>query len=272
MDQNFENRAHPELSNRSFLDAQAVTFDLACERIDSPFSNVNSILDLERFTQALNNGAALDKPICGLFGRIVRGNCDQDFLSLSEDPRRKVVFLLDSQGLSELPGMSGYQMLIHVGHTPAEIHRRVVEQGKSFKLVLFPDSHAVRLANWDGVLEAVIEAYPEHAASMQRHRDALERFSLTEIEQQVGFKFADVFEHDLRFMTSERFANSEQTLWQTRAFLYHIVQLRELFSGDGFTHTADGRRGVREYLIPNRAIEQLAHRTIVDIDVKVPIN
>ena len=42
-----------------------------------------------------------------------------------------------------------------------------------------------------------------------------------------------------------------------RAFLYHALNLNNLFSGDGYTHTADGVRGYKEYVAPNKKLEDL---------------
>ena len=42
-----------------------------------------------------------------------------------------------------------------------------------------------------------------------------------------------------------------------RAFLYHTMNLNNLFAGDGYTYTPDGRRGHREYLAANVPRDQL---------------
>merc|ERR1712194_455074 len=36
-----------------------------------------------------------------------------------------------------------------------------------------------------------------------------------------------------------------------RAFLYHALNLNNLYSGDGYTYTHDGKRGISEYLAAN---------------------
>ena len=269
MDQSLEKLSVQHTTPPHLVNPQALEFSLHHERI-GPIPECTVGENIERLKLALDQGVGLSPPIKGLFGRLLRGSCESDFLSLTDEPDRRIVFLLDSEGLSELPGKSGYEMLIHVGHTPTDIYRRVVEQGKQFKLAVFALSQAVRLADWQGVIETVSEAYPEHAPALTRNRFALEHFSLAEIEKQAGFKFSDVTSADPRYMSSQRFAQSEQGFWQTRAFLYHVVHLRDLYRGDGYTYNENGQRGAAEYMIPNLLVEQLESSFLFDIDVRPP--
>ena len=66
------------------------------------------------------------------------------------------------------------------------------------------------------------------------------------------------------------FNNSEGTLIDVRAFLYHIVHLRELFSGDGFTYEEDGKKGLREYIAPNCRLEELGEYHLIDMNINLP--
>ena len=236
----------------------------------SPILPPSADEELERLRQAFESSQQLSAPIKGLFGRLIRGKSPEEFSSLSSDLERRLVFLLDSEGLSELPGKTGYQMLIHVGHSPTDIHERVIRQGKHYKLAVFRLAKAVRLADWDGIVAAASEAYPEYAETFEHHRLALAHYSLGEIEDQAGFKFSQILETDERYMSCERFSCSEQTLWQTRAFFYHVLQLRALFSGDGYTYTYDGQRGLREYIIPNIELSRLEGSMLIDLAVELP--
>ena len=49
-------------------------------------------------------------------------------------------------------------------------------------------------------------------------------------------------------ITEMKGLESEGTLIDVRAFLYHTIHLRELFSGDGFTSDEDGQKGLKEYM------------------------
>lgn len=74
----------------------------------------------------------------GCVGRLIRGRSESDFESLTNDPTRKVVFLMDSGGLQKLDGKSGYQQLIHIGHTPEHILEETQSKGNRNKLVSWP--------------------------------------------------------------------------------------------------------------------------------------
>lgn len=71
-------------------------------------------------------------------------------------------------------------------------------------------------------------------------------------------------------MTYERFKKSKPTLINARSFLYFTLHLRELFSGDGYTYTSSGKRGLMEYFAPNKPINQLGECVIIDIEINVP--
>ena len=75
---------------------------------------------------------------------------------------------------------------------------------------------------------------------------------------------------DKNFMTYKRFNNSEGTLIDLRAFLYHTVHLRELFSGDGFTYEEGGKKGLKEYIAPNCSLEELGEYLLIDMNINLP--
>jgi hypothetical protein len=71
-------------------------------------------------------------------------------------------------------------------------------------------------------------------------------------------------------MTLERLLKSDGSPLSVRRFLYHITRLTELYSGDGYTWTHDGRRGVREYIMANRAISKLKGSQVFELKVTLP--
>lgn len=227
--------------------------------------------ELRRFEEALICRKALEHPTTGLHGRILRGKNEDDFQTLTEDPARKVVFLMGDDGLSSLPGMSGYEMLIQVGHSIPDIYKNLVEKGKSYKLVVFTSEVQPMAADWDGVLSIVQAVYPEHFDAVAQHVKALSQISLEEVERIAELKFSDFSEEHPLFMTSARFSESDKNLWQTRAFLYHSLQMRAQFKGDGFTYRNDGAIGVREYLIPNMPLASMENFRLFDLEVEFPI-
>ncbi|MDD4931773.1 MAG: isochorismatase family protein [Candidatus Colwellbacteria bacterium] len=229
---------------------------------------VSNVMDYARvFGQ---KGITVD--VEGLCGRIIRGKTPNDFLTLTDDPSRKIVMLVDSTGLQKMVGKTGYEMLLEVGYEPDYLKHKV-EEGNSFKLVVFPEGGAAQLATWDNAIDMIKEAYPDQADKIERQRHALKNTSFDEIQRRAGFKFLDIEKsgkNDPLFMTYERFKQSSGTLIDVRLFLYFSVHLRELYSGDGWTYMGSGQRGVKEYIILNKPITELGESEMIDIIVDIP--
>jgi nicotinamidase-related amidase len=232
-------------------------------------------MDIREYEQLVNSKKTPTNKVEGLVGRILRGKNPSDFNTLTDDPSRKVVFLVDSDGLGKLPGLSGYEMLIKVGYTEDYLKTKV-EEGCKFKLVVFPEGQVAKLATWDNTLDILSEVYPEFAQIFNNPnvRDQLKSSTFTQLQSSAGFDFAAIDKagkNDPKYMTADRFsAIKRPSLTDIRAFLYFSVYLKELFTGDGYTRTGSGQRGVPEYIIPNKPIAQLGPSRIMDIEVKIP--
>lgn len=207
--------------------------------------------------------------VAGLCGRVLRGRAAEDFRSLGDDPGRRVVMLMGSDGLEHVCGRPGRSVLRGIGYTEEYVDRLLAE-GTRFGLVVLPEVLAgARLATWDAVVDVAAEVYPEVAGALLAQREALKSRTVEELETLAGRRFAD----SAGGMTAERFANGPQGLVNTRAFLYHTVQLRDLFSGDGFTYRTredrDAERNpvLREYVVRNRPLGELPGHVLVDLDV-----
>ncbi len=209
--------------------------------------------------------------INGLCGRLIRGKNPDDFKTLTDDPERKIVMLIDPEGLQKMLGKTGYEMLIEVGYEPDYLVHKINE-GNQFKLVVFSSDGAAKLATWDNIFEMVKKMYPQVIFPIAI-QSALVDTAFDNLERKAGFSFLDVEKigkSDKRFMTYERFLESNQSLVDYRAFLYFSIHLRELYSGDGWTYDSNGNKGVMEYIIPNLPLAQLGSYEIVDIDVDLP--
>jgi nicotinamidase-related amidase len=230
-------------------------------------------MDASLYARALQSGRVSPGLQCtGLSGRIIRGTKPEDFSTLSDDPDRQVVMLVGSDGLQKLLGKTGHDMLVEIGYESDYIRRKVGE-GNRFKLVVFPDGSPARLATWDNVAAIVEEIYPDVAPILRLHMSELSNMTFDKIEALAGFDFSEVDKNgkaDPRYMTHERFRNSAGTLVNTRAFLYFTLHLRELYTGDGYTKTHDGRRGLMEYIVPNRPLSEFDGIEVVDIQVTLP--
>ena len=225
---------------------------------------------LNQFVQAFVSGQVL--AVSGLCGRIIRGKKPADFTTLTDDPNRELVMLMGPDGLTKIMGKSGYEMLVAIGYEPEYLEHKV-QEGNQFKLVVFPEGGAAKLATWDNVVEVVSSVYPDVASKLRRFLPSFKSQSFSQIEQNAGFRFLDVEKagkNDYRFMTYDRFRLSQGNLWEARAFLYFTIHLRELFSGDGYTYDSQGNKGMMEYIVPNKPITELGDHRIVDIAVAIP--
>jgi len=202
-----------------------------------------------------------------LVGRVLRGMCESDFSTLAENPARKLVFLLDAESLATFPGKTPYEILDSIGHGAQRIAKRVAA-GMQFRLAVFPRNGIAKLATWDNVLDLVCEAYPRIAHVVAQHREMLATTPVADIERTLGFRLAELTEHDsgdTRRMTYEKLASGRGTLEELRLFLFCAESLNEHFGGDGYTVNARGIRQYREYLAPNvelASIEGLAQHEL----------
>jgi len=219
----------------------------------------------------------------GICGRVIRGTKPEHFDTLTDDPSRIVVMLMDADGLARLFGKNGYKILIEIGYRGDYIQQKLAA-GNSFKLAVFP-AEAAYLADWDGVFKIASEVYPEVASCCTRHAGllrSLTSFALTagrsdqghfihEIEKLSGYRFMDADKKDdPRFMSIEQYRTSGKSVWELRALLYHTLHLRELYSGDGYTYNEQGRRQLKEYVMRNKRIADIKDSAVLDLEVQVP--
>lgn len=213
-----------------------------------------------------------DIRVTGLCGRILRGKNPEDFVTMTDDPQRRIVMLMGPDGLSLLPGKSGYEMLEAIGYMPQYIQEKV-QTGTQFKLAVFTESERAKPATWDNILELVGQAYPEVTDVFEFYRLQLKNQTFSQVERGVGYSFSEIEKSGKShpsFMTYDRFLQSPMTLGDVRAFLYFSVQLRELFSGDGFTYSENQIRGMQEYATYNKPLSELGEHALIDINVQIP--
>jgi len=204
----------------------------------------------------------------GLCGRIIRGTKPEDFETLTDDPERKLVMLMGPDGLEKLLGKDSYDMLIEIGYERDYIQRKL-DEGNQFKIVVFKEGGEAVLADWFNVLRTVSKTYPEISSKIQRHLSPLKNTPFSTIETAAGYDFSEVDKNgkeDPYFMTYEKYKTSPDTLVAARAFLYFTVHLRELFHGDGYTYTADGDKGLMEYIVANKELSEIGDHIIIDIN------
>jgi len=197
------------------------------------------------FAQAFGRGLRLPAPNDGFAGRVLRGTDDEAFGSLSGDPRRQIVFLLDSEGLASLIGLSGAEILRQIGYREDMI-RELAERHTRFKLVLIP-SATLKPATWENLLALAAEVYPEWRPCIERVGPRLQMLSYEEALA-AGGEIAAV-----------------------RRFLHDEINVNPLFAGDGYTrHPDDPERPLcAEYLVRNQPIEAFESSCLIEFPVSL---
>jgi hypothetical protein len=221
----------------------------------------------EKFLRAFESGETMHR-VGGVYGRILRTE-DENPVMLTEDPHRKVIMVMGPSGLQQLLGLTGLQALDKIGYTDRYVERNL-SRGKKFKLAVFDRPASLRVATWRVSIEVVAEAYPEFAALFHRVLPELKETPIEEFEKMAEHSFYEASVNgpsDCRFMTPDRLRQSNQTASDVRRFLFHTLHFSELYTGDGYTLTAGGKRGVREYLMPNTRIDSLQNCRIIDLKV-----
>jgi hypothetical protein len=215
------------------------------------------------------------QPIEGIHGRLCRRRPD-DPVRLSDHLERRIVFLVDHRVCHEMIGRGGWQIVTSVLGWNEDYARRKVRSGLRFDLVAFLES-ACRLGAWDAVIDLAVEMYPEVAAKIARHREALRGMtpeSLRDLERRRGCTFLEVDERgedDPRFVTIARYHDGPDTADAARAFFYHVVHCKEYFTGTGLTLVAEGATGVPEYVMPDRPLAALGEHVVIPIDIEIPV-
>lgn len=225
------------------------------------------------YQQAFEEGTSITIPEdSDLRGRILRGKTTEDFADLGL-PGRELVFIMGPDGLEQLPGQPLSQALGRIGLTPEYVAGRVA-QGYAFKLAVFEGGSEAPLATWDNALDLVSRHHPAFAEDIEANRQAL-----NEIPFQI---YADrMMPNNLEavdlagpnhpaFMTTERYFSLPEYLRLSdplyiRRWLLHTERIGTLFSGDGYTQTAQGERGLKEYFTVNTPIANLPNAAIIDL-------
>jgi hypothetical protein len=238
-----------------------------CNSTDSPKEVVSTS---EQFMAVLHQPQkAGHVSVQGLVGRVLKGKTDADFETLSEVQTRKLIFMMGSDGLEGLIGLSTDQILIKIGYTPEYI-QRLKDEGYHLKLVVFSSKNEAAVpATWDNVAHLVEKLYPSVASKIDKQLPALKSTPFSLIESQAPERFYEVdklWTAHPDYINEEKLEKSEGKLWQVRGFLYYQARLSDLYSGDGYTHTDDGGRGLKEYVAPNVPIKSLNDASVADLN------
>ncbi|MDC0980290.1 hypothetical protein OAQ84_01000 [Bdellovibrionales bacterium] len=223
---------------------------------------------LNTVVNSKENGTKINLPKdIEVFGRIIRGKSDADFITLSDDPNRKIVMVMDTEGLESISDSNNGSILEQVGYTRDYISE-LRSQGTIFKLMVFEKQEDVIVADWSGLRKILSDIYSEDLVKIfDKFRQKLENLSFEEIEDQGTMEFKSVYNagpSSPLYVNSENI-NSDSSLWQFRAFLYMELRLTELFAGNGFTKTEEAGQGLREYFVINRPINLFENSMLLEL-------
>lgn len=176
--------------------------------------------------------------------------------------------LLGEDGLENLPGMTGFQILSTVLRYTDEHIRDLVGSGHQFKLAVFErDPNAdVKVATWQNTIDVVASVYPLVKDKLQANLASLQSTPFQQIETAAGYNFYSAYKKgrsDPGYMTYERLQASAGSLSDVRAFLFHTIHLREPFQGNGFTGAQ------REYFLRDTPLSALPNCACTPIDVQL---
>ena len=216
-------------------------------------------------------------------GRILRGRpgtSDFDYLSPIENalgpianPRR-IVMLMDSEGLNAIAGLDGYAALKEIGY-PDEDIGKFLKEGLTFRIVAFPAQDGITAATWDNLIPMLRDRYPEAADIVEARLSELKVSSGPH-----GYKMimASVPSSATPTpMTVERLRAGHGELWEVRKFLRDQLNLNEFYMGDGFTYHCDSetgrlKKGVREYFAVNKPIRAFNSAQVTPLSVTAPLS
>lgn len=206
-----------------------------------------------------------------VYGRILRLSGDAEPELMAPEPQRRLVMVMDSLGLSQLP--EGRLSLLAIGYTNAYIESNI-ERGISFYLLAFAPQALTNFdenwqplpATWSNLVDKACWAYPELSDLLRQVQGALPQISLADLEAELGAPLSLIDAagpSDQRYISLERLqalrsqVASADLPGLVRRFLYHVLRLSELFSGDSYTRVDAvpcaklNVERVKEYVMPN---------------------
>lgn len=200
-----------------------------------------------------------------LYGRVLHGRPDDEQAFESLKPNGPAyVMVTGTRGLSQYIGKTGREIVEAIGYTPEYILEQQTE-GEVFKLAVFAASEAAFLADWAGVGRVIQLAYPAALPIWEMYCDLLGETPYQQIEPSPGYFAATKYPNHPEYMSYESLCClPNPTLINLRAFLYHVLRLREPYLGNGLT-LPNG--GVEEYFVANQALDEFEESMLIDLDV-----
>lgn len=218
-----------------------------------------------------NNGILRSKSnsLCCIVARIIRGKTKDDFEYLSPlSKKRRTIFMIDVSDIKLMLNKKGYEILVNIGY-PEDYIKQLISDDIQFKLVVISKDESninVKIATWDNVIDLMKLKYPKIKLDLEKHRNNLKTIFKNKkvIKKMEEVNKDSKHEH---FMTYEKYLESDRTLIDTRAFLYHVEGLNSLYSGDGYTYNEQGEKVFKEYIADNVKLSKLKNYKTIPLNV-----
>ncbi|KAI6646623.1 hypothetical protein LOD99_12744 [Oopsacas minuta] len=198
-----------------------------------------------------------------LFGRIMSWSRDSYPSELSQ--ARITTFLFGEDAIRQVQDRvlsDPFGVLIELGLMPDYVKWKIEVTQEDYWLVLFrvmPSYHSpIRAfpATWNGIGDIIAYKFPGALYDFNQHKDVLSSNSCQFFEKESGIDFMKCLklkqeDNDISpYFSYARFMRCPvpRSSWQVRLFLYCELRVLEYFTGDGYTHTADKKRGYKEYI------------------------
>ncbi len=217
---------------------------------------------------------ATELKISGLKGRILRGVSEKDFESLSPNSDRKLVMFMGEDGLQSLLGKSGPEMLKVIGYPESDI-LKMASDGTIFRLFVFKSQEQVAPATWENLPGLAQSAYPDSDLGniIRQHLPSLIKHSGPEGYNAIMKEAPSQIARESK-MTLQQLTENKLELWAVRKFLHDVLNLNELYMGDGYTYfysnPSEGEpaaltRGLKEYFGLNVPTKSFGNSGILEL-------
>lgn len=202
-------------------------------------------------------------PDYSLYGRIMSWQKDSLPTELSQG--RITTFLFGEDAISHIKDRvlsDPFGVLIELGLMPTYVKWKVEVVEEVYWLVIFrvvTSSHSpIRTfpATWDGIGNMLAWKFPEALDDFTKHKQIVSSNNCQFFEKESGVDFMKCLklkqENDAisPYYSYARYLRcpTPRSAWQVRLFLYCELRILEYFTGDGYTHTGDRKRGYREHI------------------------
>jgi hypothetical protein len=223
----------------------------------------------EQYVKLFKEGKKPDYHFSGICGRVIRGTKPEHFERMSTEDYKRISWLLGPDALYDLIGQDSIDGMLHIGND-AEWLLYKLNDGNTFKLVVFPQLEDMVLATWENLMQIVSIQFPEIKPEiLQAQIEELKKLSFDEIHAMAEFDFEEVKRFGRthpQYFSAEILSASAATVMEVRAFLYHEIGCSRLFTGNGRGKHPAGHETSTEYLAKNRMFKEIDAVQFVDLE------